>query len=197
MKFAALFFSVTVPLYVLDQVTKFWVVGRFPEELGAEPITVIDNFFWLTRVHNQGVAWGVGNGSDWAPVVFLIVPFIALSLITLGWRKNFFHGVGGKIAAGLLLAGVLGNLTDRLIQGSRLAGKVGAPLWERLKAGYVVDFLAFQLPWFTFHDGTLSAAKYDFPVFNVADSCVCVAAALIFITGLKADLKEKKSAPAA
>lgn len=175
---------ITLPLYILDQITKFWVVDRFPPPWvdHEDKIVVIENYFNLVRVHNQGVAFGFGNGSDWAPVVFLIVPLIALTLITIGWRKNFFVGNWGKVAVGLLLCGILGNLTDRLVQGSLLEEMKGAPFWERLKAGYVVDFLDFTIPVF----------DYRWPSFNVADSCICIAAALLFFTGLKADMKQAK-----
>ncbi|MBC8127102.1 MAG: signal peptidase II, partial [Gloeobacteraceae cyanobacterium ES-bin-144] len=50
----------TLPLYVLDQITKFWTVRTFPAPW-VEPhanIAVIENFFHLVRVHNQGVAFG-------------------------------------------------------------------------------------------------------------------------------------------
>ncbi|TAE73097.1 MAG: signal peptidase II [Verrucomicrobia bacterium] len=175
----------TLPLYLLDQWSKFWIVGRFPEPLpgqfssGVED-PVIDGFFNIVRVHNQGVAFGFGNGSDWAPIVFLAVPFIALVLITLGLRKQFFVGNWGRVAVGLLLCGIFGNLTDRLIQGSKLSYMEGQPLWERLKAGYVVDFLDFTLP----------LVNYRWPSFNVADSCIFVAAFVLFFSGLKADLKK-------
>lgn len=177
----------TLPLYVIDQWTKFWIVERFPEPAPGtfsadvhDP--VIEGFFNIVRVHNQGVAFGFGNGSDWAPIVFLAVPIIALVLITLGLRKDFFVGNWGKVAVGLLLCGIFGNLTDRLIQGSRLSYMEGQPLWERLKAGYVVDFLDFTIP----------LVNYRWPSFNVADSCICIAAGLLFFTGLKADLKAAK-----
>lgn len=186
----AILLLVTLPLYVLDQWSKFWVVGRFSEppplpdyhSTMDPPWVIIEGVFNLTRVHNQGVAFGFGNGSDWAPVVFLIVPVVALGLITLGLKKHFFIGNWGKVAVGLLLCGIFGNLTDRLIQGSRLSYMEGAPLWERLKAGYVVDFLDFTIP----------LVNYRWPSFNVADSCICVAAALLFFTGLKADLQKKE-----
>lgn len=187
---------VTLPLYILDQWSKFWIVDRFSEPdiysnprnnvTGDNPIVVVEGFFNITRVHNQGVAFGFGNGSDWAPIVFLVVPLVALCLITLGVKKKFFVGNGGKIAVALLLCGIFGNLTDRLIQGSRLSYMEGAPFWERLKAGYVVDFLDFTIP----------VVNYPWPAFNVADSCICIAAALLFITGLRADMKaaaEKKA----
>lgn len=183
--------GLTLPLYVLDQWSKFWVVANFPEP-GPNSFSsgvvrpVIEGSFNLVRVHNQGVAFGFGNGSDWAPIVFLAVPIVALALITLGVRKKFFVGNWGKVAVGLLLCGILGNLTDRLVQGSLLDGMQGADLWDRLKAGYVVDFL----------DVTIPVINYNWPSFNVADSCICVAAVLLFFSGLSADLdtaKEKKS----
>ena len=56
----------TLPLYVLDQITKFWTIATFPppwEAPGAN-IAVMENFFHLVRVHNQGVAFGFGNGTS-------------------------------------------------------------------------------------------------------------------------------------
>ncbi|MCW1887482.1 signal peptidase II [Luteolibacter flavescens] len=179
----------TLPLYVIDQWTKFWTIRTFPppwEDGGASQIVVVEGFFNLRRVHNQGVAFGFGNGSDWAPVVFLVVPIVALTLIRLGVKKKFFVGNWGLVAVALLLCGIFGNLTDRLIQGSLLEIMQGATLWERLKEGYVVDFLDFTIP----------VVNYRWPCFNVADSCICIAAGLLFFTGLKADLDQKKK-PAA
>jgi signal peptidase II len=175
-----LLLGVTLPLYVIDQLTKFWVVRNFPLTEYRE-IPVIPGFFNLIRVHNQGVAWGFGNNTNWAPYVFLIVPIIAFSLLVIGWRTGFFAGVIGKLAAALLLSGVLGNYTDRLVQGSYLPGMDSAPLWERIKAGYVVDFLDFTIP----------LVHYRWPTFNVADSCVCVAATLLFISSWRQDLAAK------
>lgn len=182
----AILLGLTLPLYVLDQWTKFWIIGRFPPPWDDVPprerIEVIADYFNIVRVHNQGVAFGFGNGTAWAPVVFLVVPLVALTLIALGLKKNFFAGIWGKVAAGLLLCGILGNLTDRLVQGSLLEEMKGAPLWDRLREGYVVDFLDFTIP----------VVNYQWPAFNVADSCICVAAALLFFTGLKADIKQAK-----
>lgn len=177
--------GLTLPLYILDQWSKFWTIRTFPppwEDNGRSHQVVIEGFFNLRRVHNQGVAFGFGNGSDWAPVVFLVVPIVALTLITLGVKKKFFAGNWGMVAVGLLLCGIFGNLTDRLVQGSLLEELKGEPLWTRLKAGYVVDFLDFTIP----------VINKPWPCFNVADSCICIAAVLLFFTGLKADLQQKK-----
>lgn len=186
---ATVLLCATLPLYILDQWSKFWIVGRFPEPAPytnsiapEDAIVVIPGYFNITRVHNQGVAFGFGNGTDWAPIVFLVVPLVALCLITLGVKKSFFVGNWGKVAVGLLLCGIFGNLTDRLVQGSKLSYMAGQSFWERLKAGYVVDFLDFTIP----------IINKQWPSFNVADSCICIAATLLFFTGLKADLQSAK-----
>jgi signal peptidase II len=185
--------GLTLPLYVLDQVTKFWVTATFadpPEGMNYTPdhvIEVIPGFLNWVRVHNQGVAFGMGNGTEWAPLFFPFVSIIAFTLITIGVRKNFFVGRAGMIAVALLLTGITGNLTDRLIQGSLLDHMEGAPLWERLKAGYVVDFIDVIVP---FTNG------WHWPSFNVADSCICIAATLMFFSGMREEAriaKEKKA----
>ena len=82
MNLKKLFLFLTLPLYVLDQVSKAWTVSRFPPPWSHEAfdIPVIENVFHLVRVHNQGVAFGFGNGTAWAPVVFLFVPIFALTI---------------------------------------------------------------------------------------------------------------------
>jgi signal peptidase II len=169
----------TLPLYIIDQITKFWTIGRFPPPwVGAEDIKVIPDVFHLVRVHNQGVAFGIGNGTAWAPVVFLIVPLVALALIRVFWLKGVFQHPLSRVAVALLLCGIFGNLTDRLVQGFLLAERAGASFWERLSAGYVVDFVAVKLP---FYDRLVPSSGGWWPAFNVADSCICVAAVLLFI----------------
>lgn len=179
--------AVTVPLYILDQVTKFWVVDRFVPPWRDAPvdqkiIEVIPGFLNWVRVHNQGVAWGMGNGTEWAPLVFPVISLAAFILIAVGLKKRFFVGKVGMLAVALLLTGIIGNLTDRLVQGSLLDEMQGAPLWERLKAGYVVDFI----------DVTIPVIGYRWPSFNVADSCICIAAVLLFLSGMKAEKEAAK-----
>lgn len=192
MTFPKLLLALTLPLYVLDQVTKFWTVGKFPppwEDPHAK-VTVIENFFKLIRVHNQGVAFGFGNGTAWAPIVFLMVPILALTMIRIFWKKGVFNHSLSKIAVALLLCGIFGNLTDRLVQGFLLSEYADASFWQRLSAGYVVDFLAFKLP---FYDKIVPASEGWWPTFNVADSCICVAAGLLFIGGIRDEQNAKEA----
>ncbi len=191
MTFPKLLLFLTLPLYILDQATKFWTVANLPPPWSpdAHYIPVIENFFHWVRVHNQGVAFGFGNGSDWAPIVFLIVPLIALTLIRVFWKKGVFDHPISKIAVALLLCGIFGNLTDRLVQGFLLPEFQNAGFWHRLSQGYVVDFIAIKLP---LYDKLAPLQGGWWPSFNVADSCICVAAVLLFIGGLRDEMNAKK-----
>ena len=190
-----LLLSLSLPLYVLDQVTKFWTVGRFPPPWIApgDHIAVVDGWFHLVRIHNQGVAFGFGNGTSWAPVVFLLVPVLALTLIRVFWKKGAFHHPLSRISVALLLAGILGNLTDRLVQGFLLDDFQTQSLWTRLSEGYVVDFLLVRLP---LYDKIVPASQGWWPAFNVADSCICIAAVLLFLSGLREESAKKSAEPA-
>lgn len=146
----------SIPLYIIDQITKWLIVRNFDlpnAQTGYyDQISVIPGFFHITRVHNTGVAFGRFNGTAYANPIFVGVAVIALGVIALLWRKNAFPTWPSRLAVFLLIPGVLGNLTDRLVH------------------GYVVDFLDFDLQF------------YRWPSFNVADSCICVAAVLLFIS---------------
>ncbi|MCL2490775.1 MAG: signal peptidase II [Propionibacteriaceae bacterium] len=109
----------------------------------------LGGWFQVQLLFNPGAAFSMGVGST---VVFACFALLALIvLVTLvGPRVD---GRFGNIVVGLLVAGVAGNLTDRLFR---------APGPFR---GYVVDFLGI---------------KY-FAVFNVADMCITAAAVLIII----------------
>ena len=184
-----LLLAVTLPLYLLDQITKWWVVFNFKlpfvlvdgEKYYVKEDTrpIIDGFFNLVRRHNQGVAFGIGNGTAWAPIVFLGVLIVALVVIAFFWKKGAFTGPA-RWSAPLLLAGVLGNLTDRLFQGFWLEPYKDASFWQRLGQGYVVDFLDFTIP----------VIDYRWPAFNVADSCITISAVLLFLTALFEARKE-------
>lgn len=140
---------VTLPLYALDQITK-WLVLR---NIGVdERIGVIPGWFDLVQVHNTGAAFGMLSGNN---VFFIGLSVVALVAVVVLWTRGAFQGRLVTLGAALLLAGILGNLTDRLLH------------------GFVVDFLSFDLhvkfanPW---------------PSFNVADSCICIAAGLFVIS---------------
>ncbi len=139
---------VTLPLYALDQLTKWLVLRHIPPE---DAITVVPDVFLLVQVHNTGAAFGLLANNN---LFFVALSAVALVALAIFWRRGAFRDRWLGVGAGLLAAGILGNLTDRL--------------WHR----FVVDFLLFDLhvpfanPW---------------PAFNVADSCICVAAGIFLL----------------
>lgn len=150
---------VALPLYVVDQITKY-LTQKNIELNEARP--VIPGFFDLVHVHNTGAAFGMGTGNNYFFISLASVALLVLAVLTL---RKAFPDVVSQIAAALLVSGVAGNLTDRLLY------------------GHVVDFLSFTLPWYGV-----------WPAFNVADSCICVAAGLFIISSFR-DGKKAKVAP--
>ncbi|MFM8765577.1 MAG: signal peptidase II [Spartobacteria bacterium] len=139
---------ITLPLYLLDQVTK-WLVLRFIAT--DEFVPVIPGVFYLVQVHNTGAAFGMLKNNN---LFFMILASVALVLVAVFARRGFFADAPSRFGAALLVSGVLGNLTDRILH------------------GYVIDFLDVILPWYG-----------HWPAFNVADSAICAAAALFLISG--------------
>jgi signal peptidase II len=138
----------TLPLYLLDQVTK-WLVLRFIST--DEFVPVIPGVFYLVQVHNTGAAFGMLKDNN---LFFMILASVALVLVAIFARRGAFADAPSRLGAALLVSGVLGNLTDRILH------------------GYVIDFLDVILPWYG-----------HWPAFNVADSAICAAAALFLISG--------------
>ena len=146
---------ITLPLYLVDQVTK-WLVLRFIST--DEFVPVISGFFYLVQVHNTGAAFGMLKNNN---LFFMILASVALVLVAIFARRGAFADAPSRVGAALLVSGVLGNLTDRILH------------------GYVVDFLDLILPWYG-----------HWPAFNVADSAICAAAALFLISGFLASEKK-------
>jgi len=143
--FPLLFAAVTLPLYLLDQATKWAVLWYFAY---GDDLPVIPGFFNLVYWRNTGAAFSMFSNSNHFFIGLSTVAVVVLAV--LAWRGKFADRLS-RVGWALLLAGILGNLTDRIFQGS------------------VVDFLLFNLhlpfanPW---------------PAFNVADSCIFLAAGL-------------------
>ena len=146
-----------LPLYALDQWTK-WLV-RQNIDLSASR-TVIPGFFDLVYFTNTGAAFSMLRDSN---RFFIGLSVVALIVLTALFVRGTFRDRPSRIGFALLIAGILGNLTDRLTH------------------GHVVDFLLFNLhvrfadPW---------------PAFNVADSCICVAVALFMIHSFRAEFSK-------
>ena len=138
----------SLPLYALDQFTKFLVLRFIPPN---SSLALIPNFFDLVHVTNTGAAFGSfkNNNGFFISLSCLALIVVFAMLLRCGpvdsWRN---------IALGLLLAGIFGNLTDRLVH------------------GHVIDFLLFDLH---------VPFAHPWPAFNVADSCICIAVVFFII----------------
>ncbi|MEI7058061.1 signal peptidase II [Nocardioides sp. CCNWLW239] len=143
------FAAVAVFLLVLDQITKLWAVATL---VPGQPQELIGSVLQLNIIRNPGAAFSTGTGHTW---VFTTLS-IAATIGVLWFARRVRHR-GWALALGILVAGVAGNLVDRL---TREPG---------FYVGHVVDFV--QLP--------------NWPIFNVADMCINVAAVMIVILSFK------------
>jgi signal peptidase II len=140
------------PLFVLlDQWAKVAITDRF--RLG-ESIPIIRTYFNLTYVRNTGAAFGLL--ADAHPGLripfFLLVPAVAMVVIAFIFRRLPDKSIKVASALALVISGALGNLIDRM------------------RLGYVVDFLDFHWHY-----------QWHFPAFNVADVVICVGVGLLML----------------
>jgi signal peptidase II len=161
-----LLLCLSLPLYILDQGSKNWIVTNF--DLHGREDEVIQGIFWLHHTANTGVAFGMFNGTQYANYAFTCISLAALAFLIWGSRAAFFPGKLSRLAVALITSGIFGNLTDRLFR----RGEDGVLFGGGFLKGYVVDFLRFDFGFWPFH---------PWPSFNVADSCVVVAACLLAI----------------
>jgi signal peptidase II len=141
----AVFALVALVAYAVDLGTKMLAVHRLTE---GDPVDVVGSWLRLDLVRNPGAAFS--TGTSYTLLLSLIAVVAAATVLRYGRR------LGDRtwaVALGLLLAGVCGNLTDRVF---REPGVL---------RGHVVDFL--ELP--------------HWPVFNVADMLIDAAVVLILV----------------
>ncbi len=113
--------AVALVVYALDQTAKIWVTENL--ELGV-PHQVLGPLLTVQFVKNPGAAFSLASGATW---IFSIVA--AMVTVFIIWFAPRIRSMGWAIMFGLLLGGVLGNLTDRLFRDPGFA------------VGHVVDFL--------------------------------------------------------
>jgi signal peptidase II len=144
---------VAVLALALDVVTKVLVVANLE---GHPSVRLLGGAVYFTVTRNPGAAFGMATGMT---IVFTLVAIgVAVAII---WLAPRLRSVGWAFGLGLVLAGALGNLADRIFRSP-------GPL-----RGHVVDFISLFGP-----DG------HPWPIFNVADSCICVGGALIVLMAI-------------
>lgn len=116
---------VAATVFSADQLVKNWVVANLPE---GETVPVLGEFLQWHFVRNPGAAFSMASGSTW---IFTILA--AVVAVVILWQIRRLRSISWSIFLGLLLGGVLGNLTDRLTR------EPGFPV------GHVIDFIS--TPW--------------------------------------------------
>ncbi len=108
-----LFLAVTVPVIILDQLTKAWILTTLRLHEG---FPVIDGFFNIIHVRNPGAAFGflAGISPVFRSVFFLSVTVAAIILILNYLRSSRNDEPALVISLALILAGAAGNLIDRV-----------------------------------------------------------------------------------
>ncbi len=121
-------------VFVLDRLTKLMVIHRLVQ---GESLKILPDIFHITLVLNDGTAFGLFKGWN---AFFVFISSAIIILIVSYALLHKFSGAVLSLALGLILGGAIGNLVDRL------------------KLGYVIDFLDFRI----------------WPVFNLADSSITI-----------------------
>jgi len=124
---------------------------------------VIPGFFNLVPCLNSGAAFSILQGQRF---YLSIVSILALLVIGFLFARGKIQGRLLQTAVGLITAGILGNLYDRLFN-----------------HGLVRDFLDFHIH------------SYHWPTFNLADTLLCVGVGLIILTGITSEASRKRNLP--
>jgi len=135
---------------ILDQLSKSWVIGAL-DGIRRSSLDVWGQMR-LTLVLNGGVSFGLlqvdGSWGRWMLVFFELAVVVVLAV----WVRRADRPLSG-LAVGLIMGGALGNVLDRL------------------RFGYVVDFIDVQRLYFPW-------------VFNLADSAITIGVALLLVENL-------------
>lgn len=137
---------VTILVTVADQWTKLLV--RSDYALG-ESRPVIEGFFSFTYVRNTGAAWGILGGQN----TWLTLLSVVMLVLMVFFRRSFLSNTWEhRLALGLMLGGIIGNLMDRV------------------RLSWVTDFFDFYI------------GSWHWPAFNIADAAICTGVGIYIIS---------------
>lgn len=131
--------GVAAAVFAADQLVKNWVVAHLVE---GQTVSVWGEFLRWHFVRNPGAAFSFATGATW---IFTILA--AVVVVVIVWQIRRLRSVPWALFLGLLLGGVLGNLTDRLTR------EPGFP------QGHVIDFISTPWMWLGFNEA----------IYNIAD----------------------------
>ncbi|MGB0415916.1 MAG: signal peptidase II [Coraliomargarita sp.] len=140
-------YVVAVLVFALDQITKWWIFNHLT--MNRDRITVVEDFFYIVHVGNEGAAWGMFSGYGGVLTLFAAIALLAIYF--------FRHSLQLKLLPiqlffGMMIGGIIGNAIDRMVH------------------GHVVDFLDFHFPF----EIPVVLPNGHYPTFNVADCGIVV-----------------------
>lgn len=134
-------------VYFADQMSKAWAVRRLRF---GEVVSVVGDTVRFGYAENTGIAFGRlqdgGQFGRWMLAALASLAIVGLLAYFFRTRRTDDRVLG---AIALLLAGVAGNLTDRV------------------RLGHVIDFIEVFI------------GSYQWPTFNIADAAICIGAGLL------------------
>ena len=145
---AARLYAAGALVYLLDRITKLLAERHLA---GRAPIDLIPRVVRLNYTTNSGGAFGLFRGQPW--LFFGATVLVCLAIVLASTRLS---RAAIALGLGLILGGALGNLTDRIIHGPGVSGRV-------------VDFIDFRI----------------WPVFNLADSAIVIGAFVVLLAGAR------------
>ncbi|MBN2702788.1 MAG: signal peptidase II [Pontiellaceae bacterium] len=146
-----------ISVVLLDQITKQLIRASF---CYRDSLPIIDGFFNLVYVRNDGAAWNILSGHG---IILVLISSVVLVLVLIYRRSFLTDSLLHRIILGILIGGIAGNLIDRI------------------RFGWVTDFLDFEF------------GSYHYPSFNVADSAICIAVGLYMISTFIAHKNKKQT----
>lgn len=138
-------YLISIIIIIFDQISKHFAINHLK---GKSSIVIIDGIFELVYVENRGAAFGILQDKR---ILFIIITLLVISFIAIySYKHSSQLTLYSKIALAMLIGGAAGNLIDRI------------------RFGYVIDFIKVDL-----------IRSYSFPVFNIADIFIVVSTILL------------------
>jgi signal peptidase II len=162
-------FILTFVIVLADQLSKAFIVSRWPREGTFIKDVFGNDLLWIIHVRNKAIAFSLGEGlpDQVRALLFIIIPLVVLGVLLVYYFKtDEFTNLQHWIVAGIV-GGGLGNLIDRI--------------W---RPDGVVDFISVNVY------GFLGFARW--PTFNVADSSVVICGILLVISMLLVSKNTRK-----
>lgn len=153
---------------LIDQATKLWIEGTMALNTAVFPIEALAPYFEFAHIANTGMAFGLFQSGG---LVFLGIALVMITGILYVNYKTPLDSVLFRTAMGLLLGGAIGNLFDRL------------------RIGYVIDFIHINLlPLVGEQYANHLILRYlNWFVFNLADLAVVTGVIILLYVSLTED----------